>query len=217
MKLKDLLIELSHNELSNLAVSTEAGYLSIRPTDRAAVVTSINDGLIELHTDLLLRKNSTVVITEEDTNEYSLIYGKGYLPETFEGNVLQILSIHSTTDGEESINYLKDGYGIDLLTPLTFKIYKDKASAYLVRYKELHERVEDDCDEIDVPAYIIPILKNYVAYKIHSRMNTQEAMVAGGRYYAAYREAVTQLIYSNTHNESRVGEDSDLFRERGWV
>ena len=154
--------------------------------------------------------------------------------DPFNDDLVKITDVYGSTTGEKLINATGSKNGVELLAPDTFRVYGKLDAGLLVKYQALHPKVVESCrsiqtpegdqifvgylsNNIELPTFLLPALKNYVGYKMYARMNTQEASVLSNKFYALYQEILRDVYSSNKTNESQISVAPNLFNDRGWV
>ena len=119
MKLQDLFAQLSFQELRNLAIAND-GDGTITTAGQPTVVGYVNDALLKLFTDLVLKQKDLVILMQEHITNYHLIprFAENYVPaspaesETFR----YILDLNQEPFTDDVVRVLKvfDSSGVQL-------------------------------------------------------------------------------------------------------
>lgn len=235
MTLQEYLKLLSYGELSNLwGPSTIKGEF---PTEKLPIIINgLNEGLLRLYTKFNLKENFVFVELNEITTLYLLTkdhiiledeepsYDRYiYSPEDhpFRDDVIKILSIRSSLGNKVKLN---DG-GRDCCSVFT-PVYKGIQVSHpmegiilAVNYQAKHPTLSVDIDlnkqYIELPETLYGALNNYVAYYIHSNMNTETAIANAQKYLTMFNSLVDEAISSDIVNSS-YSQTNTKFFERGW-
>ena len=232
MKLREFLQQLSYGELSNTKIGS-SGSGEIQADKLPVVVNYINEGLLRLYSKFPLRKRILYLELSEWRTDYPLTYEHAYSNEEsteekyifdvghnkFEDDVLKIYDVRTSREVHLPINNSDDPWSV--YTPL-YNVLQVRRPVgdhvLLVRYWARHPKLTpDDLDaEIMLPEVLEGALRAYVAFQVHSNMNTQEAVVNAQKFQAIYEGIIQDALISDSIGvtESTTGFK---FRKNGWV
>ena len=235
MNVDELYSRLSYGELSNLSMALD-GNGSIEETSQPKIINAANEALLRLYSRFVLKQRDVLVEMVEHITNYHLLrrftesqgnpteepylYIKDLLKERFEQDVIKILEVYDSRD-----NYqlpLNDAERSDsLFTPQAnvLQVPRPQDGVCLsVMYQARHPKlyVDDTEQEIELPDVLEGALMAYIAYKVYSQINTQEAQgIAQG--HAANYEAVCLEAVDRDLVSTSVATTNTRFYKRGWI
>ena len=231
MLLSDIFIHLAHGALSQYAAGTnDAG--TIAEKDYPKIISFINLGLSQLHTDLPLRMEQVTVQLDPCNTKYTLhsknacsVSGGGYLLDScddpFDDNILLIDEVFSE-DGEE-IPLNQHNVEGSFFTPKYNELqvpnpeFKQVAVLYRADHPKLPmtQRLDPTQVEVQIPSTLLTALCTLVKAAFLSGQGSaegiQESSLAMQKYYS---------IIETIKNNGLVHQDAydiNLFRRNGWV
>ena len=136
-------------------------------------------------------------------------------------SIIKILSIRSSLGNKVKLN---DG-GRECCSVFT-PVYKGiqvchpmEGITLAVNYQAKHPTLSVDIDlnkqYIELPETLYGALNNYVAYYIHSNMNTETAIANAQKYLTMFNSLVDEAVSSDIVNSS-YSQTNTKFFERGW-
>lgn len=234
MDITQLFTDLSHGELSNLAMSGE-GSGEIREKDRAKIISYTNEGLLRLYSRFVLKENDLVIELVDHITNYHLIpkfaesnfpeagedypYIKDLHREKFEGDVIRIMAVYSNTQGQMPLNddnayfslFTPQGNVLQFPNPVT-------GHALSIHYQAKHPPLSLDnmALEIQLQDTLQGALKAYIAYKVYSHMNMEGSVAAAQGHLGMY-EAICQEVIDRDLVANSVSTTNTRFAKRGWI
>lgn len=233
MNLQECLQDLSYGELSNLSWAN-SGNGTIRNDKIPTVVGYINEGLLRLYTRFKLQKDFCWIECYENITQYHLSSKHAYMNEDstekkyirdtpehlFTDNVIKILGVYSST-GNEALPLNNHGERWSVYTPVFDVLevpYPYDGLELSVDYQASHPVLDfskNPEQEINLSPALYTALKQYVAYKIHSNMNTQEAVANANKYFQQYQLILQDVVAQDSISES-YSQTNDRFYLNGW-
>ena len=86
----------------------------------------------------------------------------------------------------------------------------------IYRAKHLILTPDKGTDKVELPANLFGALFSYVAFLVHSSMNTKEAVENAQKYFVEYQNIVNEIIQNQTFTPDKLTLDKK-FICRGWV
>lgn len=234
MTLQECLDRLARGKLSNLAICEKG---NVKPQEIPRVIDAINEALERLHTQLPIREKSVIVELYEGrteyplTSEHSVRNMKGdihdeydyYIMDTeanpFLDDILVIQEVWDDLDRERPLN--DPVHPLSVFTPEHNFIsvnYSPDVRVLNVIYRAKHISLTADnlTDKVDIPSNLYGALLSYVAYLIHSNMNTELAVQNSQKYLAEYQNIIQEVIQNGTIAPDKLANGIKFFK-RGWV
>lgn len=234
MNVAKLFSQLSYGELSNLSMGLN-GAGTIQEPDQPKVITYANEALIRLYSRFNLREKDVLVEMVEHITNYHLIsrfaetkydpdiepypYIKDLPLEPFADDVIKVLAVYNSFGRELPLN---DPESCDsVFTPQANVLQVPKpvaGQALSVHYQAKHPVLSesDQEQEILLPDVLIGALTAFIAYKVHSHMNTQEASAKAQEHLSIYESIVESVKDSDTASTS-ISSTNSRFHKRGWI
>jgi len=235
MKLKDFLEELSWGEFSNIALGNEGSGV-IAPEKIPLVVAILNDGLVQMYSQFMLKEGNVLVEMKDNITYYvldskyaessydPLMVAYPYIKDTkedpFRDDVLKILEVIDQDGNHYPINNHDHPFGVFITDKLNvLQIPKPKDGVGLgVRYQAAHEKLDAENleGELSIPLPLRAALKYYIASRIYQNMNMEGALRTSSVYESKYKELLAQVTLTDSLSTSEV-RAADKFTLRGWV
>ena len=237
MKVPDLLKSLALAELNNLFIGQTG---EIEESKIPRIVLAINDGLLALYTRFLLRERSLVIRMRAGITNYHLKkkfaisnYDVGNMPtawdapyiidtgtEPFREDVIRVLAVYNYAGTllPMNDNIRPDSVFTPQATVLQVPFALD-GKMLSVTFQAKHEAIPDSGYEdldVDLPDFLIPALRYFVASSVYSQMNTQENTMKGQEYQMKY-EAVCKEAVDMDLISTSVSTTNSRFEKNGWV
>lgn len=234
MTVEELFERLSYGELSNLAISNE-GSGQIVADKQPQIVSFANEALRKIFARLSLKESEVLLRIEDHITDYFLdskysirnteapedqtLYILDSDLEPFQDDVIRILSVI----GESGVEYpLNDSRApCSMFTPISNQLQilnPIEAKLVSVIYQAKHPKLTmgNIQQEISIPSAVENPLQYYIAYKVYSAMNGQEASVKASEHLLNYENTILEIINTDSAGISTVNSSSK-FEERGWV
>lgn len=231
MELEELFRQLSVSEFSNIPLG-EKGAGTIRESDRDAIVVHINDALLVLHTRFRLREKVLVIEQIEGRTLYPISYDyaqsnpQGSSPQfivdsveqPYEDDYIRPLSATDSENQRYAINKSWSELSIFTPEPNVIQIPEPEAGKTMaIVYQAGPPKVVEDTNElVDVPTALVPALRHYVAYLVHSNMNSQQNLALGQVHLSRYEEHCMRLENESFFNTDFIATNQN-FKNNGWV
>jgi len=235
MKLKQFLEELSWGELSNLHLGLD-GVGAIDPAKVPLLVSIINDGLVQMYSQFMLKEGNVLVELKDNITYYvldskyaessydPLVVAYPYIKDTvenpFKDDVLKILEVIDQDGTHYPINNHDHPNGVFITDKLNvLQVPKPRDGVGLgIRYQAAHERLDaDDLEgELSLPLPLRAALKYYIASHIYRNMNKEESLRTSSIYEAKYKELLASVTITDSLSVSEV-RAADKFTTRGWI
>lgn len=240
MKLNEYLTKLAYGTLSNLwGPSNIKGTI---PEDKIPlVINAINDGLLRLYTLFPLKEDGLYLELNEHTTIYTLStehiipddmdeseldtpencdkYIWDFKEHPFIDDIIKVLNVFTTDGLPVKLNDPSSCISIYTPTFNTLQISNPvKGITLSIAYQAKHPTLSKenlDTQTIELTPILLGALDAYVAYIIHSNMNTETAIANAQKYYALYQEIVNEIINTDAVNSS-YSQTNTKFLERGW-
>lgn len=231
MKVSELFQKLSYSELSNLALSND-GDGTIQDNYKPKVLNAINDGLRRLFDRFNLLEKDVIIQMYDHITFYHLnskyaetnypdsgvphAYIKDTPGEPFLDDAVKILAAYNGHGHELPINDDENEFSLYTPKPLILQVPLPTEMGLLcVRYQARHMDVHKETDVIDVPVSLEEALRAFVAHKIYSQINTQEAVAIAMGHLQMYESLCTAVTEHDLVNSSR--QTTNLrFALGGW-
>lgn len=232
MNLGELKKQLAFGELSNLTWATREG--EIQPERVAYVEEFIRETLNILYERFHLKTISVFLEPVEGKTDYEIsddhLITSTYpavdydhylfLPneEKFNGAILKIVGVVDSAGHRLPLN---DKYSRhSALTPF-YNVLQLPAGSFHGLELEVflqmgHPDLEDDSTEIAITQALIPAVRAYVAYLIHSNMNTEDAVQNAQKYLAQFNNVLAENVNSDMASFAKAEYDA-RFDSRGWM
>lgn len=234
MTLQECLDRLARGKLSNLAICEKG---NVKPQEIPRVIDAINEALERLHTQLPIREKSIIVELYEGrteyplTSEHSVRNMKGdihdeydyYIMDTeanpFLDDILVIQEVWDDLDRERPLN--DPVHPLSVFTPehnfISVNFSPDvRVLNVIYRAKHISLTADNLTDKVDIPSNLYGALLSYVAYLIHSNMNTELAVQNSQKYLAEYQNIIQEVIQNGTIAPDKLANGIKFFK-RGWV
>lgn len=235
MTLSECLTKLSYGELSNLSIGSE-GNGDIAPNKIAAVVMHINEGLLRLHTRLVLRENYVYLLQRENVTLYHLLFKHAATntdPANLEDRYILDTTARPFTEDVIRTMQVTDSHGCTLpmndpgkfwsvYTPRFNQIQVPRplgAQALTIHYQAKHPVLDYDKNPealIEIPDTLDAALMSYVAHRVYANMNTPEAVGIAANHLGNYEAVLAEVEKVDATNMSYI-ESTTLFDEKGFV
>lgn len=231
MNLGELFTNLSLGELSNLSLGTD-GAGSIADVHKPKIIRHINAGLLRIYSRFILLEKILLVEQLEGKTTYPLrkefaeseyVAGTSPYPyikdlgEPFTDDVIKILGVYDTLGRKLSIN--DDDDAVSIFTPQgkVLQVPAPVPTALLsVNYQAKHPTVVNDPDQdINLPDVLEDALTEFVAWKVYSNINTQEAQAISQGHEANYEKICMEAVTFDLVNTS-LSSSGNKFYKRGW-
>lgn len=230
MKLKDCLDRLAVGEVSNTSFADDLTGV-IKEGRIPVIVKFIQDGLNKLYTKFYLRIEDVYLEIYEGRTDYTIssehLMDKSltsttdkYLWKTDNDNVDDILKIYEvTTISGEPVPINDRSNPRSVFTPfynvlqIPRVISDSLIISYIAKHKDLDYKNLDQ--EIELPDNLFPALYYYVAYQIHSNINTQESVANAQKYLSMYQAVINDVIESDLANPMYPTNHTKFYRN-GW-
>lgn len=234
MILQECLDKLARGKLGNLAVSSGG---KINPTQIPKIVDAINEALDRLHTVLPLKEKSVLLELYEGRTEYELtsehsfrkatgtIYDpyNFYIRDTdyqpFEDDILTVIEVWDDLDRKRPINDPESPLAIFIPDTTTLIVeYAIDCRVLNVIYRAKHKLLtpDDVTSKVDIPSNLYGALFSYVAYLIHSDLNTENSVQNAQKNLSEYQNIIQEIIQNGTLNPDKLVMNQKFIR-RGWV
>lgn len=237
MKISELFQRLSYGELSNLSVANE-GNGTIQSAAYPKLIGHVNEALLRLHSRLVLRETSLLVVqignvtqyplTPEHTLSSTVVGVDKFIDDSsneFLDDVIKILRVEDQLGYRFPLN--DDNSSLSMFTPLpnTLQIPVPQDGVVLsVTYQARHPKliVEGipDVDllnqEFDVPFTLEAAIQNYIAYLVFRNMNGPENISKSQECLAAYEMIIAEITTNDLANQS-ISVTNERFDLGGWI
>ena len=235
MNISNLFSSLSYGELSNLAMAND-GNGTVRLADQPKVLNAANEALLLLHSRFVLSTKDIWIEAREHITHYHFdvrfaesssltsaqpyLYIKDLSGEPFIGDVIKVLNVFDQFEYELPLNDAEHPASVFTPQPRMLQIPDPKELAlYNVVYQAKHPLLvltTELTQEIDLPDVLHAALKSYVAYKMYSGMNTQEATAKSAEHLGNYESICRNAVEYDLVNTS-VCATNAKFHKNGWV
>lgn len=233
MTLDDLYTDLSYGELSNLSMSGDNGG-SIQEESQPKIVRAANEALVRLYSRFILKENDVLIELESHITNYHLVerfsktqgdedetyrYILDTSNEPFKADVLKILQVFGDHGVEVPLN---DGESFNsVFTPQHNVLQVPRplqGRSLSILYQAAHEKLTDgdNSQEIILPDVLHGALRAFIAYKVYSQINTQEATAKAQEHLNQFEAVCTEAIEKDLVNTS-VSQTNSKFHKRGFA
>ena len=235
MNLQECLDKLARGKLSNTTLQ-EGGH--ILEKHRAKVVDHLNEALARLYTILPIKEKNLIVELYEGRTDYPLdskhsfrkmteesifnpydFYIRDTKEHPFEDDILSVIEVWDDLDRKRPINDPDNPLGVYFPQEnLLIVKYAIDLRVLNIIYRAKHSILTPENLEttIELPENLFGALFSYVAYLVHSEMNTQEAVANSQKYLAEYQSITNEIVTHSTITPDKLVSDSK-FIKRGWV
>lgn len=238
MTLEECLNKLARGKLNNLAVS-DLG--KIKEQSLPKVIDAINEGLIRLYSIFPIKEKSLILELLEGRTDYILssehslrhfdfdvkpedmdhwnYYIRDTIEDPFEDDILQIMEVWDDLDRKRPLNDPDNPLAVFNPEPnlliVNFSIW---GRVLNVVYRAKHKQLTPDNlkDLIELPEFLQGALLSYVAYLIHSDLNTDAAVSNSQKYFQEYQNLINEINLSGIFVPDKLISDKK-FIKRGWV
>lgn len=234
MTLEELLIDLSHGELSNLSMAL-SGAGGIEETQMPKAVLAINSALLRLYTRFSISTKEVLVEQVEGITRYELSskyaessydpvlvkypYIKDTPQEPFENDVIRVLEVYDSLWKKLPLNDQTRRDSVFTPNPFTVQVPHVMPGVALgIKYQAKHPplSVETLGSEISIPAALEEALRAFAGYSIFHSMNTAEAMLQADKLLIRFEGLCADVENQGLFN-SNLSTTESLFEKRGWV
>ena len=234
MNVSDLFTRLSFGELSNTAMAI-SGSGGILEQNQPKIINYANEALVRLYSKFNLREKDVLIEMVEHITNYHLVsrfaetkydpsvepyaYIKDLPLEPFEDDVIKILSVYDSFGCKLSLNDPECEASVFTPQANVLQVPQPvKGAALSVHYQARHPNLSESRqdEEIQLPLVLEEALTAYIAYKVYTHMNTQEAIATGQGHFMMYQATVDSVIEADTVNTS-VSASNSRFHKRGWI
>ena len=234
MNVSDLFTKLSYGELSNISMAIN-GSGGIMEQDQPKIVNYANEALVRLYSKFNLRENDVLIEMVEHITNYHLLsrfaetkydpnvepypYIKDLPLEPFADDVIKILSVFDSCGNQLPLNDSECSYSVFTPQANVLQVPQPVTGVALsVHYQASHPTLSESRqdEEIQLPLVLEGALTSFIAYKVYSHMNTQEATAKAQEHFATYQSIVDSVIESDTASTS-VSVSNSRFHKRGWI
>lgn len=232
MKLQELFTQLSHSELSNLAIGQE-GNGSIRQADQPKLITHANEGLLRLFTRFILSTDQLIVETRDHITNYHLVrqfaessesdepylYIKDMPGEPFRGDLIRVLEVWGKNGYRYPLNDTDDVHSLFTPAPEVLQVPRPRTGDILsIIYQARHYELKngDLGQEINIPFVLEGALRTFIAYKIFSNMTGQDNLVKSQELLNTYDSICVDIENRDLVNNTFTTSHRKL-EERGFV
>ena len=222
MTLQELFRDLSHGELSNVALSVDgAGMITF--DQQPKIVGFTNQALKAIFTRFNLLERELVIDAVEHITSYALRPGQEYIQDTasdpFTGDVIRITAVYDELGVELPLN--EPDKVLSLYTPShnVLQIPTPEAGhSYFVVYQASHPvLVPGDLDqEISLPIPLEAPLRAHIAASVFRPMRGQEHQATADREMLRYEQLCQDIEQKGLVNRDPAPANSK-FKARGWV
>ena len=233
MNARHLLSQLSYGEFNNTSVGNE-GSGTINKSHMGRVLTFINDGLMDIATKFKLSEKAVHIQLYDHITDYHLLsrFAVSQQPQPdvpfpyildsnrtpFKGDVLKVYAVWDNYDRERTLNDEADLKSVFTLRPNVLTVpYPEDNITLFVHYiaKPQMVTVDNLDEELDIPDFLVPALRSYVASRVFMTMGSADNMRLGQEFQIQYITALNNLKQADAMSESRFTQNS--FERRGWI
>lgn len=219
MLLQEIFDQLSHGELSNVALGGLNDGFGIREEDYEKITAHVNYALLDLHKKFQLNKKTVEIAQVEGVHTYLL-----------DADLLSIISIVDNEGNPYSLNRLDDSYIASETDVGDFNVMTDTVGftydygvdgrVFKVTYKAKSPNIDPigldpESTDIDVHPGVLQPLLFLIASRVFASLPTLEGVNKSMEYLLKYNDAC-ELIqkYGLIHNIEFANNKLDT---RGWV
>lgn len=234
MILRNCLKQLALGKLSNTSFCENG---NIKADKQEIVCQYLNEALLRLYTQFNIKEKSVLLELYEGRTEYPLTSEhstrkrKGdlydlfdfYIRDTdenpFEDDILTILAVWDDLDRKRPLNDPENILSVMTPEPNLLIVNVPRTGRVLnVIYRAKHLILTPDNVEakVELPANLFGALYSYVAYLVHSAINTEQSVANAQKYYSEYQMIVNEVIQNQTMVPDKLVLDRK-FIKRGWV
>lgn len=234
MNIEDLFRDLSHGEMSNLAMAV-SGEGTITEKMQPKVILAANDALIAVHTKFILRENDLLLEMVDGVTNYHFLKkfsqsvwqegdeGYPYIldlgNEPFQQDVIKVLAVYGPNGQTVPLNDANNPcsfftpQGSVLQTPIV-----RPGGSLSVQYQASHPKLslDDTTQEIELPDVLVPAFRAYTAGKVFAQINTQEAIATSQMLINLY-EGICQDCIDRDLLSTSISTSNTRFHNGGWV
>lgn len=234
MTLDECLKQLALGKLSNTSFAENGKIIEDK---KEVIVSQINEALLRLYTLFPIKEKSIIIELYEGRTEYPLTSDHSvrkatglitdpydfYIMDTeanpFQDDILTIMSVWDDIDRKRPLNDPENILSVMTPQPNVIEVNVTATGRVLniiYRAKHLILTPNKGEDKVELPANLFGALFSYVAYLIHSSMNTKEAVENAQKYLVEYQNIVNEIIQNQTFTPDKLTLDKK-FICRGWV
>jgi hypothetical protein len=234
MTLEDLFRQLSFSELSNLAVGNR-GDGSIKTTEHGKITLFVNEGITDLYERFVIKEKHILLQEIEGKSKYLLDsahaisssattpgphYIQDSVEEPFLNDLIKITRIIDNNGYEYTLNI--EGDELSMFTPEVniLQISYPKPDRVLaIGYQAGRSKTLEPAnleDELDIPNFLVPVLRHFVASQVYSNMNGAENFAVGQRHLSEYERKCALVRERDLLNEGRF-DTATRFNNNGFV
>lgn len=233
MNTTELLRDLSHHQLFNLAISND-GDGTIRDKDKPRILACINDGLRIINEEFRIFNKVVHVQLYEEITTYHLLsrFAVSQQPQKgvmfpyildhnrapFKGDVSKVTAIWDSNNRKRNLNDENDLRSIFTMTPNSITVpYPENNEVLIVHYLAKPQMVTLDLleDELDIDDKLIPLLKTYVASQVYHSIGSADSARMSQSFENQYNSILRMLKSTDALTESKL--INNPFEERGWI
>lgn len=231
MTLHECLQSLAKGEISNTTYAQNGDIIKNKYED---VIDFINQGLEKLYIKFNLKTSNIFVELIEGKQEYEIdsshmmkeemeadydhYLWKG-INETYEDDLIKILHMQLTNGIILHVNDHLNPFSVFTPSYNVIQIpFNTHCNEMVVTYQaSCNKFTKDDLDrKIELPPHLFPALNCWVAYQIHSNINTQVSVSNASKYQTMYENYINEAIELDSAN-SLQAQNNIRFIMRGWI
>ena len=232
--IEELFCRLASGTLQNTSLATEDG--DIDEDGKFKVINAINEALTRLHSRFILKESNVIVEMQEGRTNYPLLkkyaiqsYDPTEVPcpyiidlsgEAFDEDVIKILAVYDDLGCQRALNDADDCWSVFTPRPNWLQNPRPRnREALNVTYQAKHTKITcDDTSDgiIDIPETLDSALDSYIAFRVYSGINTQEAKQSASEMLAHY-EAVCAEVVAQDLVSTSYSNTNTRFTKRGWA
>ncbi|UNI71519.1 hypothetical protein [Burkholderia phage vB_BpP_HN01] len=236
MTLAELYEKLSFGELQNLYEADEGSGV-LRDDFKPKVVRHLNDALLRLYSRFALKESNLVIELHDHITNYHLkskfaesqwetsgqdfLYIKDLTREPFTDDIIRILSVYNNFGDQIPLNddtqpesvFSPQGALLQVPRPVSGQAL---SLVYQAKHPILYWDRDETEQEIEIPDVLEEALLAYVAHKLYSNKNTQEAQGIAQSHIAMY-EAICQDVIDKDLVSTSSSTTNIRFNKGGWV
>lgn len=243
MNVTDLFTNLSLGELSNTSIGMD-GAGTISAAGQPRIIRHANDGLLRLFSRFILLEKDVLVEQQEAQTRYLLssasALSKYTLPATrptvptfpsvrkpyildsaacpFLDDVIKILEVYDSFGRKLVLNDEENRDSVFTPQPKLLQVPRPVPGAALgVKFQAKHPQltVEDLEQDIDLPEVFDSALTAFIAWRVYSDMNTQEAGAKAQEHQLNFETICNEAVTNDLVNSS-ISTTNIKFDRRGW-
>lgn len=233
MNLDELYTDLSYGELSNLSMSGDMGG-SISEESQPKIIRACNEGLTRLYSRFILKENDVLIELVDHITNYHLVqrfsrsvgdeeenyrYIMDLPHEPFKADVLKILQVYGDHGVEVPLNDAESYASVFTPQHNVLQVPRPVTGRSLsIMYQASHEKLVDGDNEQEIflPDVLHGALRAFIAYKIYSQINTQEATAKAQEHLNQFEAVCTEAVEKDLVNTS-VSQTNSKFQKRGFA